>query len=164
VWEKGFDLLIEAIALMRDPRVHVTIVGDGTLRDELQRLTLHLGVASQVHFVGFHKNPYPFFKIADAFVLSSRIEGMPNVILEALACGTGVIAVPATGGTRELLEGRLKCALAESVSALSLAQALRSYEFTRRADRIHFKLEEYTVENVCRSYAEIFLKVAGRQT
>ena len=76
----------------------LTLLGEGPLRPELERLAQQSGVADRVHFVGFQKNPYPFFAQADAFVLSSRYEGFPNVVLEALACGTPVIATPAPGG------------------------------------------------------------------
>ena len=161
VRQKGFDMLVEAIALLGDARVHLTLVGDGPLRDELKRFALNLGVASRIHFVGFQKNPYPFFKSADAFVLSSRFEGMPNVVLEALACGTGVIATPAPGGVHELLEGRPRCLIAKSISARGLADAIGSYNFAAGKTDDQFALDEYSVERVSSCYAEIFCAVAN---
>jgi glycosyltransferase involved in cell wall biosynthesis len=119
--QKGFDLLIEALALSGKPNLRLTILGEGPLHSELERLAQDRGVAQQVRFVGFQKNPYPFFARADAFVLSSRYEGFPNVVLEALACGTPVIATPAPGGVREILEGMAGCVLADSVTAEALA-------------------------------------------
>lgn len=123
--EKGFDLLIEALALCSNPRLHLTLLGKGPLQKELEQLGQAKGVLDQVRFVGFQKNPYPFFARADAFVLSSRFEGFPNVVLEALACGTPVIATPAPGGVREILEGIEGCVLAESVTAEALAKAIQ---------------------------------------
>jgi glycosyltransferase involved in cell wall biosynthesis len=160
VWQKGFDLLIEAIALLKNPSIHVSILGKGPLRIDLGNLAQQRGVARQIHFLGFQSNPYPLFKRADAFVLSSRFEGMPNVILEALACGTGVIAMPAPGGIDELLRGRPRCLVAKSVSAHGLAEALRDYDFANQGGSAQFALDDYTVENVCRRYAEVFLAVA----
>jgi glycosyltransferase involved in cell wall biosynthesis len=162
VWQKGFDLLIEALAILGNPRFHVTIIGQGPLREELDRLAVKFGVASQVSLIGFQKNPYPFFKSADAFVLSSRFEGMPNVILEALACGTGVIAMPAPGGINEMLEGRPRCVVAKSVSARGLAEALEGYDFSMSRDRTPFQLDDYSVENVCARYGEVILSVVNR--
>ena len=123
--QKGFDLLIEALALCGNPRLHLTLLGEGPLQKDLEQLGQAKGVLDQVRFVGFQKNPYPFFARADAFVLSSRFEGFPNVVLEALACGTPVIATPAPGGVREILEGIDGCVLAESVTADALAKAIQ---------------------------------------
>jgi glycosyltransferase involved in cell wall biosynthesis len=161
VWQKGFDLLIEAIALLNDPRFHVRIIGQGPLRSDLERLAMQRGVDQQVRFLGFQSNPYPIFKRADAFVLSSRFEGMPNVILEALACGTGVIALPAPGGINELLGGRPRCLVANSVSAYGLAEALKTYDFANRTS-LEFALDDYAVGKVCCRYASVFAAVADR--
>lgn len=124
---KGFDLLIEAIAVLADPRIHLALLGEGPLRDELAQLAAARGVADQVEFVGFQSNPYAWFARADAFVLSSRYEGFPNVVLEALACGTPVIATPAPGGIREILDSIPECVVAEEVSAQSLADAMGAW-------------------------------------
>ncbi|MCX7901002.1 MAG: glycosyltransferase [Burkholderiaceae bacterium] len=97
--QKGFDLLIRALARLGDPRVRLSLLGEGPLEGQLRELAADLGVRGQVDFVGFVKNPSPFFAAADAFVLSSRYEGFPNVVLEALACGTPVIATPAPGAS-----------------------------------------------------------------
>lgn len=125
--EKGFDLLIEAIALCGNPRLRLTLLGEGGMRAELQRLTNEKGLAGQVRFIGFQKNPYPYLAQADAFVLCSRFDGFPNVVLEALACGTPVIATPAPGGVRGILEGLEGCVLTENISAAALAKALSSF-------------------------------------
>jgi len=134
------------------------------MRDDLVDLATQRGVVRQVHFLGFQNNPYPWFKRADAFVLSSRFEGMPNVILEALACGTGVIAMPAPGGINELLRGRPRCIVAESMSARDLAAALKSYDYGIVATPARFVLDDYTVETVCRRYAEVFADVADQRS
>ncbi len=124
--EKGFDLLIEALALCgRRPRL--TLLGEGPLRPALEELARQRGVAHRVRFAGFQKNPYPFFARADAFVLSSRSEGFPNVVLEALACGTPVIATPAPGGVAEIAELAGGVLLASAVDAESLSVAIKRF-------------------------------------
>jgi len=150
--QKGFDLLINALALCRNPRLRLTVLGEGPLCGELKSLALKKGVNSQVCFAGFQKNPYPFFAQADAFVLSSRFEGFPNVVLEALACGTPVIATPAPGGVREILEGVEGCVLAESVTAEGLAKVIgnlnKAKPTTMFADAIH----PYVIQKIMGKY------------
>ena len=124
VKSKGFDLLIEALARLHDTHIRLTILGVGPLRTYLERLAQALGVADLVRFEGFQTNPYAWFAQADAFVLSSRYEGFPNVVLEALACGTPVIAMPAPGGTREILDSIPQCVVAEEISSHALADAI----------------------------------------
>lgn len=125
--QKGFDLLLEALTLCDDTRLHLTLLGEGPLQKELEQFVAGKGLTHQVRFVGFQVNPYPFLAGADAFVLSSRFEGLPNVVLEALACGTPVIATPAPGGLREILQGIDGCVLADSVTAKGLAKAIQRF-------------------------------------
>ena len=154
--QKGIDMLIDALALCARPALHLTIIGDGPLRKDLEQRAKAKGVARQVTFAGFQKNPYPFIARAAAFVLSSRYEGFPNAVLEALACGTPVIALPAPGGVRELLESVRGCTIADQVSAESLAKAIASHSFGGRIDGT--AVERYSAENITRLYEREFEK------
>jgi len=70
--QKGFDLLIEAVALVPDTSFEVVILGNGPLEDDLRALARRLGLDRRIHFAGFQRNPYAWIAKADAFVLSSR--------------------------------------------------------------------------------------------
>lgn len=155
VYQKGFDLLLEAIALCADARLRLIILGEGPLEATLRAQAQHLGLADRVLFAGYSANPFPIIAAADAFVLSSRFEGFPNVLLESLVCGTPVIATPAPGGTREILDGISGCKLAVSVSAAELASAIREWVAgpMQRIDRD--VVSRYDVSNVVGHYARV---------
>lgn len=155
VEQKGFDLLIEAIARLADPAVCLFILGEGPLLDDLKRLAVARGVADQVQFVGFQSNPYAWLARADAFVLSSRYEGFPNVVLEALACGTPVIATPAPGGTREILDGLPECKVAEEIDARHLAEAIATWLRGGRERVDSGAIAPYTVSRIVNQYQQV---------
>ena len=155
---KGFDLLIEALALCRDRPLHLTILGEGPMLGDLRRLAVELEVSSKVTFAGFKQNPYAYFARADAFVLSSRFEGFPNVVLEALACGTPVIATPGAGGTREILDTVGGCYLADACTAEALARVLRTFDTSRRIPATAVGV--YALERIIPQYERIFLQPA----
>jgi glycosyltransferase involved in cell wall biosynthesis len=125
-WQKGFDLLIDAIAMCERTKPHLTILGEGPLRAEIERMAIHKGLGGRVELVGFQANPYRYFGRADALILSSRYEGFPNVVLEALACGLPVISTPASG-VPEIIEGLTGCALASEISAPALAREIEQF-------------------------------------
>jgi len=152
---KGFGLLIEAIAILADPHIHLALLGEGPMLEGLKRLAVAIGVANQVEFVGFQSNPYAWFARADAFVLSSRYEGFPNVVLEALACGTPVIATPAPGGAREILDSIPECVVAEEVSAQSLAKAIASWMRGNRKRIDPAAIAPYTLDRIVAQYQQV---------
>jgi glycosyltransferase involved in cell wall biosynthesis len=103
--QKGFDILLEALAAVRARRPGTTlrIFGDGDERPALQRAVRQLGLADAVDLAGFRDNPYPAIAGADLFVSSSRYEGFSNAIVEALACGVPVVATDCPSANREVL-------------------------------------------------------------
>jgi glycosyltransferase involved in cell wall biosynthesis len=84
------------------PQSHLTIFGEGELQSALRQQIERLNLKGRVALVGFEPQPAPWLAGADALLLPSRWEGLPNVALEALACGTPVIATPEAGGIGEI--------------------------------------------------------------
>jgi len=107
--QKDFPTLLRAFAAARRLRpLHLMVLGEGPERPVLEALSRALGVAPHVQLPGFVDNPFPYLKRAAAFVLSSRYEGMPTALLQAMAFGTPVVSTDCPGGTREALrDGRL---------------------------------------------------------
>jgi glycosyltransferase involved in cell wall biosynthesis len=100
--QKGFDRLLPLIADPDLGSARLTVLGIGPMHAELANMADRLGLSDRVVFKGFQANPWAFYAGADAFLLPSRWEGMPNAALEALACGTPVIATPESGGIAEV--------------------------------------------------------------
>ena len=104
--QKDFATLVAAFARVRQERdARLVILGGGHLEKELWAQARALGVAEHVMMPGFVENPYPWMAQADLFVLSSLWEGSPNVLTEALALGTPVVATDCPSGPREILQG-----------------------------------------------------------
>lgn len=104
--QKDFPTLIRAFAEVRSRRpARLVILGDGPDRAELESLIEELGVGADVELFGYTDNPYAFFSRATAFVLSSRWEGLPTVLIEALSCGAPVVATDCPNGPEEILDG-----------------------------------------------------------
>lgn len=106
--QKDFSTLLRAFARVRRAReARLLILGEGEQRPALEALARELGIAADVDMVGFVSNPYPYVRQADLFVLSSRWEGLPTVLIEALALGVPAVSTDCPSGPREILaEGR----------------------------------------------------------
>ena len=105
VEQKGLDVLLSAWAKAstKIPEWRLAIVGDGPLRKDLQSLTQELGIAGKVDWYGYLGDPLPLLRAAKFFVLTSRFEGTPNALLEAMACGLPSVIADASPGPRELV-------------------------------------------------------------
>ena len=107
-WNKGFDVLLRAMKCVlqdrQDQPIRLVLLGDGAIRRELEALTESLGLTQHVRFAGAVPNrELPlWYNAADVFCLASKDEGWPNVLMEALACGTPVVATKA-GGIPEII-------------------------------------------------------------
>ncbi len=125
--QKDFPTLLRAFALLRAEReCRLIILGEGPDRTELEQLAASLGISGDVHLPGFTDNPYAWMARARLFVLSSRYEGSPNVLTEAMALGTPVVATDCPSGPREILERHCADALVPVADPRAMAQAMAS--------------------------------------
>ena len=102
--QKDFPTLIQAFArVRRTRRARLLILGEGEQRPELEALVKKLGLEGDACLPGFVENPYPYMTQASLFILSSRWEGLPTVLIEALQCGLPVVSTDCPSGPREIL-------------------------------------------------------------
>lgn len=157
VGQKGFDRLIEALSAWKDKdNWRLIILGEGPDHQKLRHLTEQYGLY-QVTLAGFESEPWRHYAVADAFVLPSRHEGLPNVSLEALALGVPVLASASAGGISEIAE-------AATAGAVSLADDMD--EFTSLMDvvipyegilpRKTLLPECFSLSEVVASYEQVF--------
>ncbi|MFP4247309.1 MAG: glycosyltransferase [Halochromatium sp.] len=122
---KDFATLIRAFALVRAERpCRLLILGRGRQRERLLALASDLGVAEALDLPGFVANPYPYMRQAAVFALTSRWEGLPVVLVEALACGTPAVSTDCPSGPREILGACCPQALVPVGDHRALARAL----------------------------------------
>lgn len=123
--QKDFWTLIKAFSFLRKQRMaRLIILGEGDSRPELEATIAKLGISKDVSLPGFVRNPYAYMSRASAFVLSSRWEALPTVLIEAMACGCPVISTNCPSGPEEILEAGLYGQLVPVGDATSLSEAM----------------------------------------
>lgn len=161
--EKDFPTLIAAFAKLRETvTARLVILGDGSQRSELERLARATGLEDDIDMPGFARNPFAFMARASVFVLSSVVEGLPGVLIQAMACGCPVVSTDCPSGPAEVLEGgrlgrlvpmrdpeRLASAIAATLQSPPDTMALRRRASAYSADRVvsaHLALFERAVQ------------------
>jgi glycosyltransferase involved in cell wall biosynthesis len=123
--QKDFANLLRAFALLRRSRTaRLIILGEGPDRPDLEALVHELGLEDDVSLPGFVDNPYAYMGRASLYVLSSRWEGLPTVLIEALYCGPPVVATDCPSGPQEILAGGRYGALVPMEDSAALAKAM----------------------------------------
>jgi GalNAc-alpha-(1->4)-GalNAc-alpha-(1->3)-diNAcBac-PP-undecaprenol alpha-1,4-N-acetyl-D-galactosaminyltransferase len=123
---KGFDILIQAFHQIHDkyPDWHLTILGEGSSRSELEELRAKLQLVERIHLPGQVQNVNAHLRQADIFVMSSRSEGFPMALCEAMACSLPVISADCPSGPREIIENGVDGILVATEDVNALAQGL----------------------------------------
>ncbi|MCP5042273.1 MAG: glycosyltransferase [bacterium] len=103
--QKDFATLLRAFATLREKRrARLVVLGEGSGRAKLEALATELAVADDVWLPGFVRNPFAYMAKASVFVLSSKFEGLPGVLIQAIACGCNAVSTDCPSGPREVLD------------------------------------------------------------
>jgi len=165
--QKDFTTLIEAFARVKQnlPNAKLVILGEGAQRRELENLAAQLRIREDVDLVGFKNNPYAFIAKADVFVLSSIYEGLPNILIEALALKKKIVATNCPSGPAEILKfgqyGSLLPTGSPFLLEAAIIKALQEgpYSMTEPSPAQEFE-QKHQVEK----YAQIFLDLVEQNS
>jgi len=157
---KGFDLLLNVMNELKGENIHLTILGDGAFKDELAQQKDELGL-NNVTFKGKVSNPFVYLKNADLFVLSSRYEGFPNVLLEAGACGTYSLANNCPGGINEIVQEEINAKIFPIADSKGFAKKIKEVLQENHSEEqiissIHSR---FSKEKIIQQYESIFDKI-----
>jgi glycosyltransferase involved in cell wall biosynthesis len=153
--QKDFSTLIQAFARLaaKNPQLRLMILGEGQERRRLLTMAAALGVGERLALVGYVKNPYAYVARAKLFVLSSRWEGSPNVLIEALSLGIPVVATACPSGPREILQdGRFGALVAVGAVAALAAAMEETLENPLDSNILRAAVAPFQVENSRRAY------------
>lgn len=161
--QKDFVTLLKAFAHLKhhiQKDVKLVILGNGPQRQELEALAVQLNIQDDVDLLGFQANPYAFISMADVFVSSSRYEGLPNVLIEALALGKRIVATHCEGGSVEILKYGRYGNLVPVGDANYLANAI-AYALEQPADCSidRTAIQDFEQKAQVRKYVSVFLSL-----
>jgi len=162
---KQFDRLISAFAMIKDKHADwgLTIVGDGPMKSVLKQLGQDLELGDRLSLPGYVASPYTFLRQADLFVMTSRIEGFPNALCEAMACGLPVISTDCPTGPREIIRNGIDGLLVKNEDTLAISQAMDrlmsdEVERHRLASRSAEVMSRFDLDRVMQMWESIFIE------
>jgi len=163
--QKDQKTLLDAFAnVNKVTKSHLIILGEGYLKDQLEQQAKDLHIHDRVHFVGFQRNPYIYFKQADLFVLSSIHEGFSHVIAEALATGVPVVSTNCKSGPAEVLDNGEYGELCGVGNIEEMTQKIL-YVFGLNQEQLHQliqkglnRAEHFNAQKIVRNYETVFLR------
>ena len=174
LWGKGYDYHILSVGTLKFEKNHksliksfsyiakkynakLIILGDGDQRSNLEALVIKLGLENHVSMPGFFLDPYPWYKSADLFVLSSLWEGFGNVIVEALECGVPVVSTD-SGGPSEILDGGIYGRLVPIDDCDALTTAIsESLQQSFDANLLINRAQDFSLVKISQEYLDYFL-------
>ncbi len=158
--QKAFDVLIRAFAQVRKSReARLVILGEGEERAALESLVRECGLGQDVYMPGFLPNPYSYMAQSSLFVLSSRWEGLPTVMVEALSLGTPIVSTDCPSGPREILMDGKYGPLVPMDDPFALAAAIETSLASKTAQPPRDSWQPFALEGVVDQYISILLGI-----
>ena len=161
--QKGFDILIEVFSKV-DTDYKLYIIGEGKERDNLEKLIEKLNLEGKVFLVGRQKDIYKWYEKASIFVLSSKKEGFPNVLLEAMGCGCACVAFDCPTGPKEIIDNMKNGILVENQNKDKLKKAIELFikdeDLREKLSKEAIKVrKKYSIEKIGEKWEKIIQKL-----
>lgn len=157
--QKDFANLVNAFAKVRATKdCRLVILGEGELKGELEAQCELLGIREDVLFPGFAENPFVWMRRSAVFVLSSAWEGLPTVLIEAMACGAKVVSTDCPSGPSEILEGGKWGGLVPVGDSAALGIAISDALATPADERAFDRAAYFGVEQAIKGYVALLFK------
>ena len=168
--QKGHAYLLKALEIInRTMPTYLLLLGDGPEKGRLQELAISLGIHDRIDFLGYLPNPFKYMASADIFVLSSLWEGLPSVLVEALACKVPIVSTNAPYGPKEVIEDGKNGVLVPVADPDALADRITRV-LNDRAMREEFISEgrktvrkKFSAQTIAKQYEGIFHKLSDNQ-
>jgi glycosyltransferase involved in cell wall biosynthesis len=163
--EKNIPFLLKAFSeLRKKEKAKLLIIGDGTEKRNLERLSKKLNIEEDVLFIGFQSNPYKFIKMSDIFVHTCLFEGFANAIIEAMACSVSVIAIDCPYGPRDIIKNGENGLLIPMNDEGALVDAIvKLFHDKRLRDNVSEtgaeKAMEFSLKSMVQKYESFFYSV-----
>ena len=159
--QKDFTTLIQAFSILRQQiPARLIILGEGALRSQYESQIEALGLQDDVALPGFQPNPYQYMSRATAFVLSSRWEALPTVLIEAMACGCQLIATRCPYGVEEVLANGEFGQLVPVEDAIALAEAMKTaINAPISSESIRFRAADFSVDRAVDRYLDLIAQL-----
>jgi glycosyltransferase involved in cell wall biosynthesis len=155
-YQKGFDMLLHTFSQLPNKNDYqVVILGNGSMKEQLKKQSCEEGINDLVCFGNFVFNPYKYMAKADFLISSSRFEGFPNVVIEALACGTPVISNLYPGGINEIINDNVGEII--DISDVNLFKKALSKKYDHDAIKLYCK-NKYSIDKIMKFYEHLFIQ------
>lgn len=143
---KNYELLINAFRLVLDKKeARLVILGEGEDREKLEKLVSDLGIKDKVDLHGFEINPFKYMANCDLYVMSSKWEGLPGALIQALALGAKIISTDCPSGPREILKNGKYGYLANDYSNINFAMLILT-ALTKKNEKFSETFHEFTAK------------------
>lgn len=169
--EKRIDILLKAIFMVKESfkDLKVGIIGDGPMKDELEKMCGELGLRGNVKFLGFKRNVEYYFNKAKIYVLTSEREGLPLAMIEAMSCGT-VPIVPDIGDIKDVAKNYVNSIIVKPLDvegfANSVIKLLKDEKFHKRLSQNASKIREtHSIKHATEIWDQIFecIGIVGKE-
>lgn len=163
---KNHQLLLKSFKNVKEKvkDVDLIIVGKGSLENDLKKLADSLQITDSVHFLGFLDNPYYYLKNSDLFVLSSKTEGFPHVLLEAMSLKTPVLSTNCMTGPKDILKKEKYGYLVKSDDVNQLSKKiikllLNDKKRKKKVEKAYRRAEQFSPSIIIKKYEKLFEEI-----